>query len=596
MTIDPTEIDVEALRERYRVEVEKRLRPEGNAQFKELKDEYAEFDDDPYTERIERDPLTTSTEVLVVGGGFAGMLTAIDLGKLGIEDVTIVEKAGDFGGTWYWNRYPGCMCDVESYTYLPLLEETGYMPTEKYASATEIFGYCQLLGRHFDLYDHALFQTVITGAEWDDDSHRWTVTTDRGDTITAHFVVVAGGILHKAKLPGIPGIENFEGHAFHTSRWDYSVDRRQPHRADGQAGRQAGRDHRHRRHRGAGRAAARPHRQGALRLPAHPVRRGRAQPGSHRRRVVQEPPAGLAGGAHRATSPSRVTGAQARGGPGRRRLDRGDVGRHPEAGRVPRRGGRARAQRPRAPWRRSGAGSTRSSTTRRRPRSSSPVLDKYCKRVCFHDDYLPAFNRPNVHLVDTDGRGVDRISPRGPVVDGVEYPVDVLVFASGFEVNTDLDRRVGFDPVGRGGQAMSERWAEGARTLHGVLQGDFPNLMLISLVQAGFGTNFLHFLAGSAAHCAAIVATCRDQGIETIEATPEAEEDWLMVLYGAAGGAAGYVESCTPGFYNSERQAPDAKAARNLVYAGSVIDYLGYLERWRAQGDMPGTKVVKAGS
>src|SRR5690606_27324337 len=148
---------------------------------------------------------------------------AIDLGRRGIRDVRIVEKAGDFGGTWYWNRYPGCMCDVESYTYLPLLEETGYVPTERYASATEIFEYCRLLGRHFDLYPLALFQTEMGDAAWDEATSRWRVTTTRDDELRARYLVTAGGILHKAKLPGIPGIEEFEGDAFHTSRWDYRV-------------------------------------------------------------------------------------------------------------------------------------------------------------------------------------------------------------------------------------------------------------------------------------------------------------------------------------------------------------------------------------
>ncbi len=587
------EIDVDALRERYRIEMEKRIRPDGNQQYKELKGEYAEFDEDPYTPRVEREPLTTSTEVLIVGGGFAGMLTGVNLAKLGITDFTIVEKAGDFGGTWYWNRYPGCMCDVESYTYLPLLEETGYMPTERYASATEIFEYCKLLGRHFDLYPHALFQTVITGAEWDDDARRWTVTTDRGDTITAHFVVVAGGILHKAKLPGIPGIERFEGHAFHTSRWDYDVTGGSPTTPmDRLADKRVGII-------GTGATAVQAVPQLARtakelyvfqRTPSAVGVRNQAptdvewfkslQPGWQEERIrnftesvtgvkpavnlvddgwtevmwenTQKLPESEDEAAALELSDFLTMEAI------RRRVD--DIVEDPETA-----------------------------------EKLKPYWAKNCKRVCFHDDYLPAFNRPNVHLVDTDGKGVQQITEKGVVVDGVEYPVDVLVFASGFEVNTDLDQRVGFDPVGRGGQAMSERWAEGARTLHGVLQGDFPNLMLISLVQAGFGTNFVHFLSGSAAHCAAIVATCRDQGIDTIEATSEAEEDWLMVLYGAAGGPAGYVQHCTPGFYNSERQEPDAKAARNLVYAGSVIDYLGHLERWRAQGDLAGTKIVKAG-
>ena len=141
-----------------------------------------------------------------------------------------------------------------------------------------------------------------------------------------------------------------------------------------------------------------------------------------------------------------------------------------------------------------------------------PYWGKHCKRVCFHDDYLASFNRPNVHLVDTEGRGVDEITARGPVVDGVEYPVDLLIYASGFEVTTDLHQRLGFDPKGVGGLALSERWAEGAHTLHGVLASGFPNLLLISLVQGGFGTNFSHLLSESARHVAHIIEACVEAG------------------------------------------------------------------------------------
>ena len=592
MAIDPSDIDVEALRERYRIEKEKRVRPDGNKQFKELKGEYAEFDRDPYTERVEREPIVEETEVLIVGGGFGGMLTAIDLTKLGIRDFRLVEKAGDFGGTWYWNRYPGCMCDVESYTYLPLLEDTGYMPTQRYAQAPEIFEYCKLLGRTFDLYENALFQTVISGAVWDDDAHRWVVTTDRGDTIRARFVVVAGGILHKAKLPGIPGIETFQGKAFHTSRWDYAYTGGSPTEPMDQLGDKV-----------VGIIGT-----GATAVQAIPQLANAAKQVI----VFQRTPSAVGvrdqGPTDEAWFKSLKPGWQ------QERIvnfTQSVTGAHPEENLVA--DGWTHVM-----WDNTQAAVTTEEEAaalelsdfltmeeiRRRvdeivedPETAEklkPYWAKNCKRVCFHDDYLPAFNKPNVTLVDTDGRGVDSITETGVVVDGVEYPVDCLVFASGFEVNTDYEQRVGFDPVGRGGQAMSERWSEGARTMHGVLQGDFPNLMLISLVQAGFGTNFVHFLGGSAAHCAAIVATCKDQGIETIEATPEAEEDWLMTLYGAAAGPAEYVAICTPSFYNSELQEPDAKAARNLVYAGSVIDYLGHLERWRAEGQLSGTVTTKA--
>ena len=215
------EFDPAALREKYRLERDKRLRNDGNAQFKELKGVLADFDKDPYVEPgFTRAPVVEETDVVITGAGFGGMMTAAHLFKNGVHNYRIIDKAGDFGGTWYWNRYPGCMCDVESYCYLPLLEETGYMPTRKYAHASEIFEYCQLLGRTFEMYPKALFQTETTDMVWDESINRWMVTTSRNDRLSARFVVIAGGVLHKAKLPGIPGIETFKGHAFHTSRWD----------------------------------------------------------------------------------------------------------------------------------------------------------------------------------------------------------------------------------------------------------------------------------------------------------------------------------------------------------------------------------------
>ena len=217
---DKTALD--AAQARYAAERTKRLRVDGNEQYSELAGTFADFDTDPYVEPgFTRDPIVEETTAVIVGGGFAGMMTAVELKRLGMHDFRMIEKGGDFGGTWYWNRYPGCQCDVESYTYLPLLEETGFMPTKRYSSATEIFEYCQLIGRRFELYPHALFQTEIADAVWHDDEGRWLVTTSRGDEIRCKYFVTAGGILHKAKLPGIPGIDTFEGHAFHTSRWDY---------------------------------------------------------------------------------------------------------------------------------------------------------------------------------------------------------------------------------------------------------------------------------------------------------------------------------------------------------------------------------------
>ncbi len=225
-----------------------------------------------------------------------------------------------------------------------------------------------------------------------------------------------------------------------------------------------------------------------------------------------------------------------------------------------------------------------------------PWYGKGCKRPCFHDEYLPAFNRPNVHLVDTDGRGVERINAHGVVVDGVEYPLDVLIYASGFEVTTDYHHRLGFDPLGRGGRSLSDAWADGAHTLHGVVARDFPNMLMISTVQGGYGTNFVHYLTETSRHVVALIETCRESGIRSIEPTEEAQEEWFGVLLGRIGGLGEYNASCTPGYLNNEQAAGDMKAARNTPFMGSVVDYAEYLERWRDAGDMAGLVVTNEAS
>ena len=159
-----TTIDIDALKQKYAEERAKRLRPDGNDQYIQLKDQLAHYLDDPYTPVSEREPKTDHVTVAFIGGGFAGLITCARLKEAGIDDVRIVEKAGDFGGTWYWNRYPGAMCGTASFVYMPLLEETGHMPTEKYAHAPEILEHCQRIGKHYGLYDNALLTRTYTEA------------------------------------------------------------------------------------------------------------------------------------------------------------------------------------------------------------------------------------------------------------------------------------------------------------------------------------------------------------------------------------------------------------------------------------------------
>ena len=215
-------VEIESLRRKYAEERAKRLRPDGNDQYLELHGQFEELLRDPYTEQVEREPKRDHVTVAFVGGGFAGLVTGARLKEAGIDDVRIVEKGGDFGGTWYWNRYPGAQCDTASMIYLPLLEETGHMPTERYVHAPEILEHCHRIAKQYGLYENALFHTRVTDLEWDDSGGRWIVRTDRGDEFTAQFVGWGTGPLHVPKLPGIPGIETFEGHTFHTSRWDYA--------------------------------------------------------------------------------------------------------------------------------------------------------------------------------------------------------------------------------------------------------------------------------------------------------------------------------------------------------------------------------------
>ena len=584
------ELSIEELRQRYREEQQKRIRPDGMAQFHELNEE---LDRDPFVEPgFTREPVIEETTALIVGGGFAGMLTAIDLGKHGIDDFRIVEKAGDFGGTWYWNRYPGCMCDVESFVYLPLLEETGFMPSEHYASASEIFEYSKILATTFDLYSHALFQTDVTGAAWDEEALRWRVTPSRGDQITARYLVLAGGILHKAKLPGIPGIDTYEGKAFHTSRWDYSFTGGSPTEPmENLRGKRVGII-------GTGATAVQVVPQVAK--------------VAEELYVFQRTPGAVGVRNQQPTDPEWFASLP----PGWQReriinFTDAVTGRQPEKDLV--HDGWTEVM-----WvdTQSGASSKEEAAEleridfevmekiRRRvdeivedPETAAklkPYWGKHCKRVCFHDDYLPSFNLPNVHLIDTAGRGVEEITARGPVVDGVEYPVDLLIYASGFEVTTDLHHRLGFDPKGRDGVALSERWADGAHTLYGVLASGFPNMLLISIVQGGFGTNFSHLLSESARHVARIMETCIDEGIEVIEPEESAEDEWLEVLHSVGIGNARYFQACTPSFYNSEQQAIDERAARNLTYTGSLLDYIGYLERWQETPDFAGVTMIRS--
>ncbi len=373
-----TQVDTDAMHARYLAERDKRLRPDGNEQYIEPTGKFANYLDDPYVEPFEREPLFDDVTVAFIGGGFAGLVTGARLKQAGIDDVRIIEKGGDFGGTWYWNRYPGAQCDTAAFVYMPLLEETGHMPTEKYTHAPEILDHCRRIATHFDLYDNACLSTEVTGLNWDQDACRWIIRTNRGDEMRAKFVAMGTGPLHRPKLPGIPGIETYAGHSFHTSRWDYDYTGGDPSGAPMErlADKRVGII-------GTGATAVQcvPHLsrgvRRAVRVPAHTELDRRAQQPADRSRLVRHPRTGLAAEVARELHDPADRRVR------RRRLRDGRLDRHQQAD--PRQA--VRGPRPRVHTRGVPAGlprqrrreddpdprggSTRSSTTRPPPRHSS---------------------------------------------------------------------------------------------------------------------------------------------------------------------------------------------------------------------------------
>jgi cation diffusion facilitator CzcD-associated flavoprotein CzcO len=577
---------LEEAREKYRIEREKRLRADGIRQYKELKGDYEEFDRDPYVEPgFTRAAVIEDVDVVIVGGGFGGMIEAANLTKAGITNFRIIEKAGDFGGTWYWNRYPNAACDVESYVYLPLLEDTGYMPTEKYAKAPEIFAYCQLLGRTFDLYRGALFQTEVEDMRWDESRKRWNVMTSRSDVLSAKFIVIAGGVLHKAKLPGIPGIETYAGRAFHTSRWDYSYTGGSSQTlmeklADKRVGIIG---------------------TGATAVQVVP----KLAEAAKELFVFQRTAACVGVRNNKPTDPewfkSLKPGWQAER---TRNFTQAVTGAQPavdmiddewtkmnwvDTRKLPENDEEA-LELERIDFENMERVRQRIADVIKDPATAELMMPWYsqsCKRPCFHDEYLPAFNRPNVHLVDTDGKGVNEINESGVIVNGVEYPVDLLIFASGFEVTTGYTHRLGFDPKGRNGISLSEAWAEGPATLHGVLSNGFPNMFMISTVQGAQATNFVHSITEAAQHVSFLIEQCVKGDIATIEPETAAQENWFETLFAQLWGIARYNATCTPGYLNSEGGG-DMRSARAIAWMTSVLGFAEYVENWRQQGDLAG--------
>ena len=590
--------DREAVQRKYAEERDRRV--QGNrASVSDLwRDErLAAYLDDPFTDFIERDPVTEDVDVAIVGAGIAGVVTGAKLKDQGDYKVALIDTAGGVGGTWYWNRYPGVMCDIESYIYMPMLEELGHIPTERYASGEEIRLHIQAIAERFDLVDDALFHTGVVRSEWDEPAGRWRVRTDRGDQLSARYYVMAVGILNLLKLPAIPGMEGFAGRSFHTARWDYGYTGGGPGRPLTKLG---------------GQTVALIG-TGATGIQCLPPLAAAAD----RVLVFQRTPSAIGVRGNRPTPPS--FGADLSPGWQQARMDNfqavmmgrptdvdltDDGWTHDYAAvhHPPRWKGMTMLE-----YLRNAEELDFEIMERHRHRvaelvhdpATAEVLKPYyryiCKRPCFHDEFLSAFNEPNVTLVDCPA-GIERVTERGLVVDGHEYEVDCIVYGTGFEAElTPLPRRAGHDIVGRGGATLADQWADGAASLYGMMSRGFPNLFVMPAPgqQAVVTVNYTHLAVLGASFVGRAVGQLQARGARSFDVAAEAQERWCQQIVDSFVDASRIMSACTPSRINQEGH-PETLNPRNGNFGRGLGDYFGYrdlLEGWLDQGDLEGLEL-----
>ena len=584
--------DPDELRQKYQVERDKRIRPEGSEQYTEVAGDFSQYIDDPYIDVTQkRAPLNDEIDVAIIGGGFGGLITAARFSERGINNIRVIEKGGDFGGTWYWNRYPGAACDTESYIYLPLLEELGFVPKEKYTHAPEILQHCRNIAEHYNLYDRACLQTEVNKLEWDELSKRWIVSTNQGDAMRARFVVMSNGPMNRPKLPGIKGIGDYQGHTFHTSRWDYN------YTGGSSEGELSNLKDKRVAVIGTGATAVQcvPH-VGASAKNLY---------------VFQRTPSSVDVRANRPTD--QAWAASLKQGWQKERMENFNIlcsggiveedlvkdgwteiirnlvsmanyrGKDTNWDEVPKMMELAdfkKMEQIRARAEEIVADPTTAEALK-------PYYRQFCKRPCFHDAYLQTFNLDNVQLVDTNGIGVDSITPNGVVANGKEYPVDCIIFATGFEVGTDYTRRAGYDVIGKDNLSLSQKWSDGMRTLHGIHTHGFPNLFIISNSQSGFTTNFPHSMDETACHIGYILNRCLEENISTVEVSETAEDAWVEEIIAVSRYNEEFQAMCTPGYYNNEGQ-PNPKSVQNGPYGKGSRPYFKITKAWRDEGTMQG--------
>jgi len=584
-TVEELGFDPQELRRKYDAERDKRVRADGNEQYREVAGDLEKYIEDPYIdEPLVREAVDEDIEVAIVGGGFGGLLISARLQELGITNFRIIEKAGDFGGTWYWNRYPGAQCDIESYIYLPLLEEVGYVPKEKYSFGPEIFEHAKRVGKHFDLYPRTYFQTQVKDLRWDDAKSHWVVRTDREDEIRARYVIMSSGPLNRPKLPGIPGLENFKGHTFHTSRWDY----------DYTGGSSEGNLDKL----GDKRVAIIGTGATAIQSVPHV---GKAAKHLY---VFQRTPSAIDERRNSPTDKDWVESLDA-GWQKDRNHNFASIlaGENPDVDLV--NDGWTDLFKALSQLMSNSDGAEISGEelgmlseiadfqkmNKTRARVDKTIADgqtaemlkpwyrPWCKRPTFNDEFLPTFNRPNVTLVDTSGKGVERITETGLVVDGVEYEVDCIIFATGFEVGTAYTRQGDFEVFGRDGQSLTEYWSDGMRTYHGFFSHGFPNCFHVGLTQTGLAPNLTYMLDNQAEHVAWVIDEANRRNLKSVEATVKAEADWVAAV-NAPDMMTDYLLSCTPGYYNGEGKSNNDGFFQGH-YSEGPVKFYAMLKDWR---------------
>jgi cyclohexanone monooxygenase len=592
--------DADALRAKYREERDKRLRSDGVDQYVQVSGEFARFVDDPYVEPgYTREPLTDEVDVVVIGGGFGGIMAGARLRQAGVEDIRLIEKGGDFGGTWYWNRYPGVACDIESYVYMPMLEDMDYIPKDRYARGSEIHAHAKAIAEKYDLYRDVCFQTLVTELRWDEDSSRWTISTDRGDAIRARFVCLANGFLQRPKLPGIPGVETFKGRSFHTCRWDFEYTG-----GDAEGNLSGLRDKRVGIiGTGASAIQAIPHLGASAEhlyvfqrtpspidvrgnRPTHPDFGSGLEPGWHEHRMDNFQFYTAAGSreedlvkdgwtdlVHKKISILRAN----------KKLDRSErmsISECMEAADF------VKMEELRA----------RVDAVIEDPATAEalkPYYRPFCKRPCFHDEYLPTFNLPNVTLVDTHGLGVERVTETGVVVDGEAYELDCLIYATGFEVWTEYARRSGYETYGRDGLSLSEKWKDGITTMHGMHIRGFPNCIMMSIAQSGVTMSFTYILNEQTKILAHVISRALAADRKTFEVSQEAETEWVDSVLAHSSDRSAFFEDCTPGYINNEGRDRE-KFRQNGFFFGEPTEFKKILEEWQAAGDMKGLELEES--